>query len=66
MFVILDDEKYFIYDGSNMQGNENYYTKDISKCSDSVRFAKKINPPLSQSHDFEFLGLFDTKDLRGG
>ena len=43
--VDLDDEKYFIYDGSNMQGNNNYYTNDILKCSDSVRFAGKDKYP---------------------
>ena len=39
--MVLDDEKYFTYDGSNMQGNENYCTNDISKCQDGVRFAEK-------------------------
>ena len=37
--------KNFIYDGSNMQGNNNYYTNDILKCSDSVRFAGKDKYP---------------------
>ena len=39
--LVLDDEKYFTYDGSNMQGTDNYYTNDISKCPDSVRFVGK-------------------------
>ena len=43
--LILDDEKYFTYDGSNMQGNYNYYTNDKSKCLDSVRFARKEKYP---------------------
>ena len=43
--MILDDEKYFTYDGSNMQGNDNYYTNDKSKCPDSVRFAGKEKYP---------------------
>ena len=43
--MILDDEKYFAYDGSNMRGNDNYYTNDISKCPDSVRFAGKEKIP---------------------
>ena len=43
--LILDDEKYFTYDGSNMQGNYNYYTNDKSKCLDSVRFAGKEKYP---------------------
>ena len=42
----LDDEKYFTYyDGSNIQGNDNYYSNDKSKCPDSVRFAKKDKYP---------------------
>ena len=43
--MILDDKKYFTYDGSNMQGNYNYYTNDKSKCLDSVRFAGKEKYP---------------------
>ena len=43
--LILDDEKYFTYDGSNMQGNDNYYTNDKSKCSDSIRFDVKEKYP---------------------
>ena len=31
-------KKYFTYDDSNMQGNDNYYTNDISKYPDNVRF----------------------------
>ena len=37
----LDGEQYFTYDGSNMQGNDNYYTNDKFKCTDDVRFAGK-------------------------
>ena len=41
--LVSDDEKYFTY--SNMQGNENYYTTEKSKCPDSVRFTgREINP----------------------
>ena len=40
-YLILVDEKYFTYDGSNMQGNNNYYSSDMSKCPDRVRFAEK-------------------------
>ena len=36
--LILDEEKYFTYDGSNMLGNDNYYTNDISKCPKRVHF----------------------------
>ena len=39
--LILDDENYFIFDGSNMQGNDNNYTNDKSKWPDSVRFPGK-------------------------
>ena len=30
-----------MYEGSNMQENDNYYSNDISKCPDSVRFSGK-------------------------
>ena len=43
--MILDDEKYFTYDGSNMQGNDNYYPNDKLKCPDSVCFARKEKYP---------------------
>jgi transposase len=39
--VVLDDEKYFTHVGSNMQGNDIFYTNDKSKCPDNVRFAGK-------------------------
>ena len=39
--LILDDAKYVTYDGSNMQGSDNYYTNDKLKRPDSVRFAGK-------------------------
>ena len=42
---MLLDEKYFTYDSSNMQGNDNYYSNDKSKCPDSVRFAGKEKYP---------------------
>ena len=41
----MDDEKYFTYDGSNMQRNDNYYTNDKSECPDSVCFAGKDKYP---------------------
>ena len=43
--LVLDNEKYFTYDGSNMQGNDNYYSNDKFKCPDSVRFAGKEKYP---------------------
>ena len=43
--LVLDDEKYFTYDGSIMQGNDNYYTNDKSKCPDSVHLAGKEKYP---------------------
>ena len=43
--MVLDYEKYFTYVGSNMQGNDNYYTNDKSKYPDSVRFAGKDKYP---------------------
>jgi hypothetical protein len=43
--VILDDEIYFTFDGSNMEGNDNYYTNDKPNCPDSVRFVGKEKFP---------------------
>ena len=44
--VILDDEKYSTFEGSNMEGNNNnYYTNDKPICPDSVRFVGKENFP---------------------
>ena len=43
--LVLDDEKYFTYDGTSMQENDNYFTNDKSKCPDSVRFAEKEKDP---------------------
>ena len=40
--LILDDEKYFTYDFSNMQGNDNYYTNDKSKCKSLSKTCRKI------------------------
>ena len=36
--VILDDEKYFCFDGDSMPGSDRYYTNDKAQCSDNVRF----------------------------
>ena len=43
--MVLDDEKYFTHDGSNMEVNDRYYTNDKSKCQDNVRFAGKGKYP---------------------
>ena len=43
--LILDDEKYFTFSGSNMPGNDNYYTNDIQKCPDDIRFVGKEKFP---------------------
>ena len=43
--MVLDYEKNFTYDGSNMQGNDHYYTNDKSKCPDSANFAGKEKYP---------------------
>ena len=43
--LVLDDYKYFTYDGSNIQGNDTYYTNDKSKCPDSVCFTGKDKYP---------------------
>ena len=39
--VVLDDEKYFTYDDSNMEGNDRYSTNDKTKCQDKVRLVGK-------------------------
>ena len=36
---------YFTFDDSNIQGNDNYYTNDKSKCPDSFCFAGKEKYP---------------------
>ena len=41
----MNDEKYFTNDGSNMHGNNNYYSHEKSKFPDSVRFAGKEKYP---------------------
>ena len=43
--LLLDDDKYFTNDGSNMHGNNNYYSHEKSKFPDSVRFAGKEKYP---------------------
>ena len=42
---VLDDEKYFTFDASNMEGNNNYCKNDKSNCPDSVRFVGKEKFP---------------------
>jgi len=39
--LVLDDETYFPYNGSNMHGNDNYYSNDKSKRPDSVCYVGK-------------------------
>ena len=41
----MDDEKYFTFSGSNMPGNDNYYTNDVQKCPDDIRFVGKEKFP---------------------
>jgi hypothetical protein len=43
--VVLDDEKYFTFDGQNMPCNTGYYSNDKRTCPDSVRFAGKEKYP---------------------
>ena len=43
--VIMDDEKYFCFDGDNMPGSARYYTNDKEKCSDDFRFIGKEKYP---------------------
>ena len=44
-FVILDNEKYFTLNGSNMPVNDRYYSNDREKCQDDVRFVGKDKYP---------------------
>ena len=44
-FFVMDDEKYFTFNGSNMSGNYSCYTNDQEKCSDDVRFVGKEKYP---------------------
>jgi hypothetical protein len=43
--IIMDDEKYFTFDGDNMPGNKRYYTDDKDNCPDDVRFIGKEKFP---------------------
>lgn len=45
---ILDDEKYFPFSGSQMPGNDTYYTKDPSTTPDHIKlkFKKKFEPKI--------------------
>jgi hypothetical protein len=36
--VVLDDEKYFLFSGDSMPGNDGYYSRDKNSCPDEVRF----------------------------
>ena len=46
--VVMDNEKYFTFDGSFMPGNANFYGDDRAECPDDVccmrleKFPKKI------------------------
>ena len=41
----MDDEKYFAFSCENYPGNDNYYTNDLSKCPDHIRFKGKDKYP---------------------
>lgn len=44
-FFIMDDEKYFEFTCHETPGNYGFYTDDITKCSDNVRFKAKEKFP---------------------
>lgn len=43
--IIMDDEKYFCYNGDQMPGSAYYYTDNKENCPDSIRFAGKEKFP---------------------
>ena len=36
--LIIDDEKYFCFPNDEIPGNSGFYTDDVQKCLDSVKF----------------------------
>ena len=36
--IIIDDEKYFCFSNDEIPGNSGFYTNDINKCPDKLRF----------------------------
>ena len=47
--VILDDEKYLTFDGSNMEENDNYYTNDKPNCPKEC-LEKRLFPFIREHH----------------
>lgn len=47
-FIILDDEKYFTFASHTLSGNDHFYTDDINKTPDNVKFAsqEKFEPKV--------------------
>ena len=43
--IVMDDESYFTLDGTGMPGNDIFYTKDISKTPNDVRFRRQAKFP---------------------
>ena len=43
--IIIDDEKYFCFSNDEIPGNSGFYTNDINKCPDKVRFKGKEKFP---------------------
>ena len=43
--IVIDDEKYFLFNGMEMPGNAEIYTNNIDKCSENVKYAGKEKFP---------------------
>ena len=43
--IVMDDEKYFTFSNDEMPGNEGFFTDNIEKCPDDVRFKGKAKFP---------------------
>ena len=43
--IVMDDESYFTLDGTGMPGNDIFYTKDITKTPNDVKFRRQAKFP---------------------
>lgn len=41
-FIVLDDESYFTFSHSELSGNVGYYTQNVEKTPDNVKYASKL------------------------
>ena len=52
--VIMDEEKYFCFNGDNISGSARLHTNDKAKNSDDISFNEKENT-IAESHIFTYL-----------